>query len=1372
MDVITSNAPYPPETQLLAALKALETVQDYAGKTASTSLNSRNNYVKKESKAAEQTPGQLLASFLKEQLLSREKARQSAEEHAQVAARALIDRESQLHAMKMKYETLKGSAESRGIATKNDEENIDDAQSTADTNDTDDTLCEAKAAVHLKVNNHTLVVDKAKAKDKDKDKGKGKTTGKAESTKQIIVATQSNKKEEQLLRSEIAMLERKCERADDMAQRAKNTVKVLQHKLRQEQETVATLRQDKQHLQEQLIAAVEKPAMDESDRNVCLLEQVKECHTTIEALKQQCAQLSGKLEEAQSRRDIVERTLEEKNEIARSTTEALQHQVQELSKRLYDAETTAQECVNVRTELDEAWKRSQELETELELERSLRLSTAAELARMVDVATTNADELMEAREKAVSDAQMSTALEHEAAGLRGRVEALQHALDKIQSESGGAFETLETFVVETQAQLQSRVRQLEMECSQEHSARQACEAQLAEQVELCKAQEHTLEVLRQDLASTTQRLALLQESTTAVTNQLGPLTTSNEALQNQLEEALQSVASLTDQLDQEKQRALEAEAECRDVKSLLDTAISRQDILSSELAEASTQLSSVRTKLEMVERQRNEAIVKTERIETKYAAVLKECDALRKAGAVSRGEAQTLVDNMCDMTGMMDALDALRQRNTVLEDEIELALVKLAHLSSENEGLSADLKVVNKEAELERKRADEYAASSAQLSAERAAIASQLATLETEHNRLEDHCNNLETRLAHWEEVAVAGEERDRRLASAESKLAVAERRETKWAEAAVQIRQLQAELACHLEDVEELRHAKDEAEERCALLTTRCTELFEEAHQAKDMVEELDKRVILLTKEKEEVLMELEEVMAELEKAHAGEAKAEVLERALAKGSEDARHAVTVLTEELATRCNEAVAAAQEKERLEAALQAADAARSALQEVSDRQQDELKMVMNEKNALTDKLATAKSQAAAAEKRIAELVEESAQQGEEMRNLARRCEVAEVLREEGVKQLDVARAACKDAEAKLMDVRGLILAVSELESIVVRSSSWENNEEVPENVVNNDDDRGGVDHDRTLLDVSSADSSLIHCLVARVRAMMAAVIQMQKSLDTAQHNAQELHAREELWEGEKTVLRAICKVALAVTIDRMDADKKHPNKERVGAPSKSLDAESKQRLQSDDVQNAQAVLAELQPIIAANETALRSLGLSAAWSSLSKLAKRDKALALATTSKIATMAKTIDDLEVKCRAAQNCASIQRRRADEAEAALIAEGERVRELVTSVCWAAGDVDAWDMGAEDKEDKEPATSSMALVSSISALERVVGRLLRRYRALTRTVSRMQAKKPQKSEMPGPSHLPSKSDLEDEDVIPAYVPIQSPMQKSYRG
>jgi len=192
-------------------------------------------------------------------------------------------------------------------------------------------------------------------------------------------------------------------------------------------------------------------------------------------------------------------------------------------------------------------------------------------------------------------------------------------------------------------------------------------------------------------------------------------------------------------------------------------------------------------------------------------------------------------------------------------------------------------------------------------------------------------------------------------------------------------------------------------------------------------------------------------------------------------------------------------------------------------------------------------------------------------------------------------------------------------------------------------------------------------------------------------------------------------------------------------------------------------------LAELQPIVSANEGALHSLGLSAAWSSLSKLAKRDKAFAMATTSKITTMAKTIDDLEVKCRAAQSSASIQRRRADEAEAALVAEGERVRELVTSVCWASGDVEAWDTGVEGK-DPSSSSSSSALVSAVNALDRVVTRLLRRYRLLSRTLSRIQAKHP-----PGPSRtslsagLSFKGEPEEEDVIPAYVPIASPKQRS---
>jgi chromosome segregation ATPase len=715
--------------------------------------------------------------------------------------------------------------------------------------------------------------------------------------------------EERLLRSEIGTLERKCERADHMLVKVNHAMRVLQHKLQKERQTAAALQEEKCLLQSQLLAAQERPQGLDPEQLGALLQELAQSRARVETLAEQRATLEARLKAAEGQLTATDRDYAELHAAAeqeasdrlhqaQAERQALELKIDELTKQLHTATDAAVQLQNTKDALQDAQSRCGYLAAELEAERMVATDRAAEIENLTGLAQAFAAELMTAREEEQAEKAHVEQLIHENAGLEGRVEALREAVGRLERDE----DVLES-LAEGQADLQGRLRQAESAASGARAAMEAARIDLQTQSDYAAELERTIEVLKSELSAAEEHNQTLQAAASGAAEQLIELTQSHEALQKELESAAGELGvatrdsgELVQRIMAAEARAHEAELRAASLQGSLEASEAREGALAGDIheigaaaEEAATEAASLRSLVSELRLERDEARARIDRLDANIQALNIECEALRRTSAAAEGTSQQLVDNMCDMSGLIDAVAALQERNRLLQEECEAAAVRAVRAESDRDATAVERASVHRELGFERERLGaveaaheilqhghealraDYAVASRQLEslnevhaelrrehAElqqrelelRAAAASATA----EGHRLCEEADRLSLALAQahsqtnlsqtelrevlqqkekWvqceqelrEKAAVA--EKARGLA--EGKLVLARQREMKLKEAAGQLRQLQADLEAYLHDSEVLRLEKEAAEDRCAELTGRCMVLLDQ---------------------------------------------------------------------------------------------------------------------------------------------------------------------------------------------------------------------------------------------------------------------------------------------------------------------------------------------------------------------------------------------------------------------------------------------------------------------------------------------------------------------------------------------------------------
>jgi chromosome segregation ATPase len=233
-------------------------------------------------------------------------------------------------------------------------------------------------------------------------------------------------------------------------------------------------------------------------------------------------------------------------------------------------------------------------------------------------------------------------------------------------------------------------------------------------------------------------------------------------------------------------RAADAERRASGLAGALESAEAREGALSSELydtssavQEAAAEAAAAHAAAADARRERDEARARVARLEGKVEALSIECEALRRSGNTAEGTNQALVDNMCDMTGLIDAVAALQQRNRLLEEETEAAAVRAARAKSSRDATALEVAAVERQLSAERERLAATAAAHEILAhghdalrGDHVVATKQLEALEEAHGRLREEHEELRAVETGLRGAAAAAAEKGRRLRDEADRLA------------------------------------------------------------------------------------------------------------------------------------------------------------------------------------------------------------------------------------------------------------------------------------------------------------------------------------------------------------------------------------------------------------------------------------------------------------------------------------------------------------------------------------------------------------------------------------------------------------------------
>jgi chemotaxis protein MotB len=368
-------------------------------------------------------------------------------------------------------------------------------------------------------------------------------------------------------------------------------------------------------------------------------------------------------------------------------------------------------------------------------------------------------------------------------------------------------------------------------------------------------------------------------------------------------------------------------------------------------------------------------------------------------------------------------------------------------------------------------------------------------------------------------------------------------------------------------------------------------------------------------------------------------------------------------------------------------------------------------------------------EAAAAETRAALAAKGEAER--RVYNLEQQLELSELLKEQGQRDMELAREAASEAReaaqrAELAAAEAeqrRVVAVAESELIVrdacARMSSQMNVlERVEAALVNSV-------HEGSAQALAGAAEQLLGILAEHhyqtgdenntsIKNAATSSLQQQRAvllnkLKDVQHGVARLAGakaaeeeattlaieRANTWQSEKSTLRAVCKLALAVTMDS------------VGG-----------------TQSAPAVAAELEhEVTVVNKDALVSLGLDSLWSSLKRLAETGPATRRTAEETTQTLSLQVAELSNRCCTLENEVFTERQRAEQVEEALHNEAQRVQNLVGTIQWATGDIISVDRDATDNLNTPSAAQHLEVC--VDTLGSAVQRFVRRYRTISRQV-----------------------------------------------
>lgn len=518
---------------------------------------------------------------------------------------------------------------------------------------------------------------------------------------------------EKLYRSEMAVLQRKMDKSNTLLNKTTLAAQKLQDKLSQERSKVAALQEEKSQLQAHLLKLQQKPqGMDHKEAGR-LIHSLAAARSKVERLNEDRQALSQKLDVLQNEMSHVSE--EQRQALVRAEDnakqavlqeqakcESLQVEVSGLLEKLGEANNALNDLHATRQSLEESQNRCAELAGALEEEQQSSYERAMEVDRLAKAAQACANELMEIREKFHHEKLRAQRLENENAGLQGRLDAFSEALSA-QEHSSEVLESL----VEGRALVQSRLKQSESERGELKEQNANMESKIASMEGYIQELEDMLDSLHEDLAKSEAAKSKIEADLQSHHVELqtssrrnGELEGLLESSKKRCEEAEEAIQSLRKQVDDKTRAVDQVHNDVLALKKELFDSEQKLVILSNEKCALAKENENLQTHMDELRRAmaRFEHIVEESKsrnlnLESSLRAAEAQCDALRSAHSEAQKDSLCMVDSMCEMTSLVDAVTSLQTRVHDLQSQLTISQSQVAKLEDEKKVLMKEVHV-------------------------------------------------------------------------------------------------------------------------------------------------------------------------------------------------------------------------------------------------------------------------------------------------------------------------------------------------------------------------------------------------------------------------------------------------------------------------------------------------------------------------------------------------------------------------------------------------------------------------------------------------------------------------------------------------------
>eukprot|EP00890_Picochlorum_soloecismus_P002109 jgi/Picsp_1/289/NSC_00288-R1_hypothetical protein CHLNCDRAFT_136937 [Chlorella variabilis] len=518
---------------------------------------------------------------------------------------------------------------------------------------------------------------------------------------------------DKLFASEMATMQRKVDRSNAMLAKTSKIAEQLQQKLTQERHKIVALQEEKTMLQSQVLKLQQQPKGVDPKQFGVLINDLACARSKVERLIEERANLTKELDSMRERMDTsnndktnalikadsdARKAIEEEQE----KCEQLQGQVSLLLTQLEESSNALKDLEQTQDALKDSQARCANLVASLEEEQNASYERSIEVQRLAQAAQACAEELMKVREELQEERVTVQQMLHEKAGLEGRLEAFSEAISA-QEHSSEVLESL----AEGRAMLQAKLRQTESEKDEFKTKAIQLEERLQSTNEYVFELENMVDSLQEDFSNSEASKSEAETALKAAAEELKATIRAKEDLEHSLNDALTNVERLKsdgeaieEKLVAAESKVLSIETEYANTKATLDAAEERflsalreNSEISNAANKANLTVDALKLDISRLENMLDEANGRAGSFEAALKAAEAQCDALRKANSNAHAESLTMIDSMCEMSSMIDAVNSLQSKVKDLQSNLEASQRKSGSLESERNALSQQLQM-------------------------------------------------------------------------------------------------------------------------------------------------------------------------------------------------------------------------------------------------------------------------------------------------------------------------------------------------------------------------------------------------------------------------------------------------------------------------------------------------------------------------------------------------------------------------------------------------------------------------------------------------------------------------------------------------------